>query len=277
MEHDTDPAHWRSINLANWESRVGFHAEGYDLEQFRSDPDHLSDVVRFDLPRLGPIVALQGVHLQCHLRTDTLSLHRLGARMSGLDFSPSAIEVARREGAACDADIDYRVADLYDASAAFDGRKFDFVYTGVGALCWIPDIVGWAEVVASLLRPGGFLFIREAHPVLWSMSDPRSDDLLVVQYPYFEHDGLAFHETKTYVEHEGELQAPVQMVFNHGLAEIFNALWGAGLDIVMFDEHRSVPWNALGDVMVDIGDGEWALRTGTDRLPLSYTLRAVLR
>jgi SAM-dependent methyltransferase len=277
VEHDTDPRNWRSINLANWNSRVGFHEVGYGLDAFHSDPGHLSDVVRFDLPRLPALTGQRGVHLQCHIGTDTLSLARIGAQMSGLDFSAPALDVARRLASDCGADIDYRVADLYDAVDAFADRTFDFVYTGIGALCWLPDIAGWARTVAALLRPGGFLFIREAHPVTWAMSDPRSDDLLVVQYPYFEHSGLAFVEPKTYVEHDDELSAPVQVVFNHGLAEIFNALWHAGLHIELFEEHRSLPWNALGDVMVDIGGGEWALRTGTDRLPLSYTLRAVRR
>lgn len=276
-DRDTDPRHWREINLANWESRVDFHVAGYGIEQFRANERHLSEVVRFDLPLLGSVVGLDGVHLQCHIGTDTLSLSRCGARMSGLDFSPSAIEAARRLAEDCDEAIDYRIADLYDAPSAFAGTTFDFVYTGVGALCWLPDIAGWAQVVASLLRPGGFLFIREAHPVLWSMSDPRADDLLVVQYPYFEHPGLTFVEPVTYVDHDGELSSPVQVAFNHGLAEIFNALWKAGLDIVTFEEHRTVPWNAMGDVMVDTGGGEWGLRDGADRLPLSYTLRAVRR
>ena len=275
VEHDTNPENWRAINLANWNSRVGFHEAGYGLDAFRSDPTHLSDVVRFDLPRLPALEGLSGVHLQCHIGTDTLSLARLGARMSGLDFSEPALDVARRLAADCGATIDYRAADLYDAPAAFEGAAFDFVFTGIGALCWLPDIAGWARTVAAMLRPGGFLFIREAHPVTWSMTDPRPDGLLVVEYPYFEHSGLAFIEPSTYVEHEGELAAPVQVVFNHGLAEIFNALWSAGLHIELFEEHRSLPWNPLGDAMADIGGGEYALRTGTDRLPLSYTLRAV--
>ena len=170
----------------------------------------------------------------------------------------------------CPVDVQAIGCDFF----AFSGHKICGP-TGIGALCWLPDIAGWAHTVAAMLRPGGFLFIREAHPVTWSMTDPRPDGLLVVEYPYFEHPGLAFVEPSTYVEHDGELAAPVQVVFNHGLAEIFNALWSAGLHIELFEEHRSLPWNPLGDAMADIGGGEYALRTGVDRLPLSYTLRAV--
>jgi len=62
--------------------------------------------------------------------------------------------------------------------------------------------------------------------------------------------------------------------FNHGLAEIFNALWDAGLDIIMFVEHDTVPWAALGDQMERVGGGEYRLRDRPERLPATYTLRA---
>ena len=112
----------------------------------RTDPAYLSDVVRFDLPLLGDIDGLRGVHLQCHIGTDTVSLARLGARMTGLDFS------ARRAGrgaagwrAPAGADVDFVEADVYDAARRARRRRFDLVFTGIGALCWLPDIARWAR------------------------------------------------------------------------------------------------------------------------------------
>ena len=80
-------ADWRDINLANWESRVPVHTGpgGYDLTRF-DDPDYLSPVVRYDLPRLGRLDGLDVVHLQCHIGTDTVSLGRLGSRWSVWTF-----------------------------------------------------------------------------------------------------------------------------------------------------------------------------------------------
>lgn len=267
---------YRSINHANWESRVPHHAasDEYALDAFRSDPKRLSDVVRFDLPRLGDIAGLDVVHLQCHIGTDTLSLARLGANVTGLDFSESAIEVARDLAAAAGPPVDYVVSDVYDAPDALGEERFDLVFTGIGALCWLPSVERWAAVVAQLLRPGGELFIREGHPVLWAMDDPRPDRLVVLEYPYFETDGVPFSEESTYVDHEGALAAPDIVHFNHGLAEIFNALWSNGLEITLFEEHDSVPWPALGDQMIDIGGGEFRLADRPERLPHSYTLRA---
>jgi SAM-dependent methyltransferase len=265
---------YRAINHANWESRVDHHAasEEYGLDRYRN-PDHLSSIVRFDLPRLGSIDGLDVVHLQCHIGTDTLSLARLGARVTGLDFSESAIEAARRLAADHGPHVDYVVADAYDAGAVLGAARFDRVYTGIGAICWLPDIDRWAQTVATLLRPGGELFIREGHPVLWALDDPRPDGVLALEFPYFEGEGVRFTEETTYVG-DGRLSSPESVDFNHGLAEIFNALWSHGLDIFLFEEHDSVPWPALGDQMVDIGDGEFRLIDRPERLPHSYTLRA---
>src|SRR5579863_4024216 len=166
------------VNRANWNSRVAHHVQGYGLDQFRDDPQHLSEVVTFDLARLGSITGLEVVHLQCHIGTDTLSLARLGAAsVTGLDFSRPALEAAARLAAECAASIDFVEAELYDAVTALGAGRFDLVYTGIGALCWLPDIRRWAQVVSNLLRTGGRLFIREGHPVLWSMDDPRPDGL----------------------------------------------------------------------------------------------------
>lgn len=268
---------WREVNKANWESRVPLHVGpgGYDLAAF-DDPDHLSNVVRYDLARLGRLTGLDVVHLQCHIGTDTVSLARLGAgRVTGLDFSPSALVAAQALGDRAGAAVTFVESDVYDAAGVLDPAGFDVVYTGNGAICWLPDIARWAKVVADLLRPGGRLFMREGHPVLWAMSDPRPDGLLVVEFPYFETEGVLFNEPVTYAG-EGTLSAPDIVHFNHGLAEIFNALWVAGLVITAFDEHREVPWNPLGTAMraSTRHDGEFELAGGTDRLPLSYTLQA---
>ena len=276
MDDEVDLTDYAQINMANWDSRVPFHEAGYELENF-DDPTHISTVVQFDLPLLGDINGLRGIHLQCHIGSDTLSLARLGAQMSGLDFSAPALEVARRLAARHDTPIEYVESDLYGALDVLPTGAFDFVFTGIGALCWLPDVERWASIVASLLKPGGFLFIREGHPVLWSLCDPREDGLLVIEFPYFENEGTVFTEATTYVEHEGELSAPTIVSFNHGLSEIFNALWNAGLNITVFEEHRSVPWNPLGDAMEEYVPGEWQLRSQAERMPLTFTLRAEKR
>jgi len=269
-------ADYVEINRANWNSRVPVHARGYGLEKFRADRAWLSEVVRFDEPRLGDVRGLDLLHLQCHIGTDTLSLARLGAKVTGLDFSAPALNVARDLARDCGADVAYVEAEVYDAVAALDGARFDLVYTGIGALCWLPSIERWARTVSHLLEPGGRLFLREGHPVLWALCNPRPDQLLVLEYPYFETEGgTEFIETKTYVEHEEDLSSPRSIAFNHGIGEILTALLASGLRLVAFEEHRSVPWDAFGATGIRDETGEYRLREGSDRIPASYTLQAV--
>jgi len=264
------------LNKANWESRVEHHVGSpvYAMKQYLDDPAFISDVVRFDKPRLGDISGKDVVHLQCHIGTDTLSLARLGANVTGLDFSPKALASARQLAAECEQPIRYVEAELYEAPAVLGMSRFDIVYTGVGALCWLPDIKRWASVVAALLRPGGRLFIREGHPVLWSLAEERTDGVLAIEFPYFEGPGTSFVEPHTYVDHEEALTDPETLQFNHGMAEIITSLMRVGMELTSFEEHDSVPWPALGNAMVEV-DGEFRLRDRPERLPCSYTLQAV--
>ena len=268
---------YRAVNKACWDERVPAHAGSpdYALARFAEDPSHLSSVVRFDLPRLGNVRGLDGVHLQCHIGTDTVSLARLGARMTGLDFSPPALEEARRLAASANIDATFVLADLYDAPEVLGKGRFDLVFTGVGALNWLPDVRRWAQVVADLLRPGGRLFLREGHPVLWALADPRPDGLLVLEYPYFEHEEpIVWDEEGTYVQTDRVFAATVTHEWNRGLGEIVTAVLDAGMELTMLMEHDSAPWEALPGQMDDIGGGEWRLSDRPNRLPHTYTLQA---
>jgi len=269
---------YREVNRAYWNDRAPAHAAspGYDVQRFVDDPAFLSDVVRFDVPRLGDIAGLTGIHLQCHIGTDTISLARLGARMTGLDLSDASIGQARTIAGLAKADVTFVEGEVYSAPELLDAASFDLVYTGIGALCWLPDIRRWAGVVRALLKPGGRLFIREGHPVLWALDETRTDDLLVMQFPYFETaEALASDDDNTYVEVDRPFHATRSLSWNHGIGEIVTALLDAGLRLTMLVEHDTVPWTALPGQMVDTGSGEWALADRRWRAPMSYTLQAV--
>jgi SAM-dependent methyltransferase len=272
------PEDYRAVNLANWDERAPAHAAApeYAVEQFVADPGFLSGVVRFDQPRLGDIRGLRGLHLQCHIGTDTVSLARLGAVMTGLDFSPAALaqarELARRTGSAAE----FVQADVYAAADVLPAGGFDLIYTGIGALCWLPSIRRWAAVVARLLRPGGRLFIREGHPVLWSLQDGRPDGLLAIEYPYFEREEpFTWDEDGSYVTTQARFEHTVTHEWNHGLGEVVSAVLAEGMIITGLAEHDSVPWDALPGQLEQVGGGEYRLADRPYRLPHTYTLQAV--
>jgi SAM-dependent methyltransferase len=150
---------YRDVNRANWDERAQAHAASadYNLAAFADDPRHLSGVVRFDRPLLGDVAGLRGVHLQCHIGSDTVSLARLGATMTGVDFSPRSLEQARLLSERSGTPVEFVESDVYGAVDALGPERFDLVYTGIGALCWLPDIRRWAQTVAALLVPGGRL------------------------------------------------------------------------------------------------------------------------
>ncbi|MFZ1283850.1 MAG: methyltransferase domain-containing protein [Propionicimonas sp.] len=289
MEPDVD---YLAINRANWDSRAPLHARAYGIDRLLDDPSALSEVVAFDVPRLGDIDGLDVLHLQCHIGTDTLSLHRLGARVTGLDLSGVSLAEARALAARAGASIDYVEAEVYSAVSALAGRTFDVVYTGIGALCWLPSIQRWAETVAALLRPGGRLFVRDGHPVLHSLLAVRVADehpdrdqqptisgpgslTPALELPYFEQsEAVRWRDEFTYAGAE-RVESPESLEWNHGLAEIVTAVLGAGLQLTSLVEHDSVPWEALPGLMErDPATGEYRLLDRPARLPASFTLTA---
>ena len=201
------------------------------------------------------------MHLQCHIGTDTLSLARRGAKsVVGLDFSGASINEARRlaASAAGGEKVRFVEASTYDALTVLEPASFDLVFTGVGALCWLPNIKQWAQIVASLLRPGGRLFIREGHPMLWAVDESVMTDL-AIRFPYFETpEPMAFENTSTYVQLADEkvFTASKTMQWNHGLGEIVQGLLDVGMSVTGLVEHRSISWDGLPGRMVRLVNGE---------------------
>jgi len=262
-----------AVNRASWDELVPAHvaSPGYAVRQFARDPGFLSYVVRFDLPLLGDVTGLRGVHLQCHIGTDTISLARLGASMTGLDFSGPAVEAARRLASDTGTTATFAEADVYTAPDVLGSGEFDLVYCSIGTLCWLPDVRRWARVVSALLRPGGRLFMRDGHPVLHSLDDESGDGLLVVGYPYFEtQEPLVSDDAST----DAVVGHGVTHQWNHGIGELVTALLDAGLTLTGLTEHDSIPWNALPG-MVEQAGGEWRLAGDHRLLPLTYTIQAV--
>jgi SAM-dependent methyltransferase len=283
-----DPRHdpFFETNRRWWDGVVPIHeaSRGYDRDGFLRGEKPLCPV---ELAELGPRVAGRRLlHLQCHFGIDTLNWARLGAAVTGLDFSAPAIEAARRLSAESGIPGRFVHANVYDAPAALGGETFDVVYTGIGALCWLPDVRAWARVAAACLRPGGLLYVYEGHPVLWTLDNERDDGQLVVRERYFEApEPTAYEGDTTYVDGP-KLERRRTYEWNHGLGEIVTAVVDAGLRIEFVHEHRELPWQGL-PWMESCGDGPagadgryqsgrtWRLpERQRELVPLMYSLAA---
>lgn len=259
-------------NKRNWNERATIHAvsDTYNLDAFRRDPAHLSGVVSFDRDYLGDLSGMSAVHLQCHIGTDTLSLARLGATVTGLDQSEASIAKAEHLFAETGTAGTFKIANVYDAPAVL-GQRYDLVYTGVGALNWLPSIDRWAQVVSELLNPGGWLYIREGHPMLQALAD-TTDGTLQVGYPYFETtDPMVFDDTETYTDGDDTLTNTRTYEWNHGLGEVVMALLRRGLVLKTLDEHDGLDWRMFPHMVVE--DGQYKLPLEQRAMvPMMYTL-----
>jgi SAM-dependent methyltransferase len=266
----TDPRHRAGIaaNQARWDEAAPLHAASatYDLDGFRAGDDRIRP---FEHDDLGPVAGLDLLHLQCHIGTDTLSWARHGAHVSGLDFSPNAIEIARALARDCGIDATFWCADVYDAADAVDGKTFDIVYTGIGALGWLPDLDPWAKVVADLLRPGGVLYLVEIHPIVPGVID----DGRTLCQDIFEADLVVWDERGgTYAAPGADMEHTASYERVHAISDVISAVLDAGLTLELFHEQSYTnaewPWAERG------ADGFYRLPAGWPRFPLTYSLRA---
>lgn len=231
-----------------------------------------------ELAELGDVRGKDLLHLQCHFGMDTLSFVRLGARVTGVDFSERAVTQARALATELGLDARFVVSDVLELDL---GETFDIVYTSRGVIGWLPDLRRWAEVIAKHLRPGGFFYIHEAHPVLLAFDDSDSAIELRLGYPYLARpDALELQVQGTYADRSASFVQPKEYAWTHDLGEIVSSLADAGLRIEFLHEHTTAPWQAL-PFLVRTGDtgepgaGEWSLPPGyAGELPLSFTLRA---
>jgi SAM-dependent methyltransferase len=259
---------WLETNRAMWDERVAIHvaSDFYDVEGFLAGRTSLRP---FEPEELGDVTGATLLHAQCHFGLDALSWARRGARVTGLDFSGPAVEAAGEIAARAGIDADFVRSDVYDAVDALGGRRFDVVYTGLGALNWLPDLERWARVMAALVAPGGRFYLAEFHP----FSDVFGDDALTVTYPYFRGAPLVFDEPGTYAELTAPTEHNRSVEWNHGLGEVVSSLVAAGLRVEFLHEHDYTLFPRWPDLQVS-GRHFYRLPEGEPSLPLMYSLRA---
>lgn len=273
MPDKSETLHQIEQNRARWDEVVDIHVSSdfYRVAEFKAGHSALDPIV---LSELGNVAGEKLLHLQCHFGLDTLSLARLGAKVTGLDFSPNAIAAARN--LAEETRIDARfVEGRVEQAPDLAGTNFDIVFTSWGVLVWLPDINVWAQTVAKCLKPGGRFFMAEGHPILWIFEDQKEaylDNLNVVR-SYFLDGPQRWENPFDYAEPSVSLKHHQSNEWQHGLGEVVTALADAGLRIDFLHEHDSLVWPGIPG-MINNGQGEYKAPEGAPRLPFAYSISA---
>ncbi len=254
------------INKACWETRTDVHiqSEFYDVSGFIAGKSSLKEI---EIEFLNAVHGKTVLHLQCHFGLDTLSLSRLGALVTGIDFSEKAIGFARSLATNCGLSADFVLTDVYSVPDKIE-KTFDYVFTTYGTIGWLPDIQKWAAVIARMLKPGGKLIFIEFHPFVWIYDN----DFTELKYDYFNSYPIVETENGTYTDTNAEITTQ-SIGFNHGLSEVVSALLSEGLVIEQFREYPYSPFECFPN-MIEIAPSRFVFQRFGTKLPLTYALIA---
>ena len=274
MADDSNERRLFDENRRLWDEWTTIHTQGdfYDLESFKSGERGIR-IEPWEQAEVGEVREKSLLHLQCHFGLDTLSWARLGAKVTGIDFSEKAVEAARQLAQDLNLSARFLVSSLY-ALPELLNEEFDVVYTSRGALGWLPSIERWADVVVPYLKPGGFLYLHEGHPVFWTLDDEQEEsNPLRLAYDYWEGDVITCPVQGSYADPNAKVESPVEHGWNHGLGEVVTALTSRGLRLEFLHEHDFLSWPAPFLVRQDWRNFGWP-EGQKGRLPLMYSLKA---
>jgi SAM-dependent methyltransferase len=263
-----------TANRKNWDERAGIHlrdeTQFYAVENVLGGEDKLNAI---EAAEIGEVAGLRIAHLQCHFGLDSICLARRGAKVVGLDFSGEAIAAARKLAGETGSDAQFVEGNVYDARALLKG-DFDMVYVTWGAINWLPRLEPWAEAIAALLKPGGFLYLAESHPAVLCFE--WIDGKIVPHYDWRTpaEKPIANDLPFTYSGAGDRLTNTRTYEWIHPLADVIGALRAAGLMIDWFHEHTALTW-ALFPNMERNDDGLYRLPKDFPQLPLAFSLKAV--
>jgi len=253
-------------NRQIWNQRTEFHKDSdfYDVTGFKAGKNMLTPI---ELSELGEVKGKEMLHLQCHFGVDSLSWARMGARVTGIDLSDKAISEAKKLSKELSLDATFICCNVYDTSA-YVQKQFDIVFTSYGVIGWLPDLQPWARMIAERLKPGGVFYMAEFHPVVWMFDN----DFTHIRYYYDNREVIITENEGTYTDRKAGIEGK-EYSWNHSIAEVLNALIGAGLRVDRFNEHMYSPYPCFRK-MVEAETGKWHIKGAEGKLPLVYSVTA---
>ncbi len=258
--------HYIEINRQSWNNRTDVHVQSkfYDLDGFLAGKNSLNEI---ELNLLGNIKGKTILHLQCHFGQDSISLSRLGAKVTGVDLSDKAIERAKQLAEDENSNAKFICCDIYDLPKHLN-EKFDIVFTSYGTIGWLPDLDKWAKIISQFLKPSGQLVFVEFHPVVW-MFDDNFDK---IEYRYFNSGAIIETESGTYADKKAAI-TQTYVVWNHGISEVVNNLIAHGLEINSLHEFDYSPYNCFNKT-IEFEPGKFRIEHLNNKIPMVYSIKA---
>lgn len=256
-----------NANKELWNQRTAVHKDSsfYDLTSFLQGKTSLRSI---ELNELGNVRGKNVLHLQCHFGMDSLSLARMGAKVTGIDLSDAAIDEARRLNKELGLDAEFICCNVYDLKK-YIHQSFDLVFTSYGVIGWLPDLRAWAELITYFLKPGGQFYMAEFHPVVWMLDE----NFETIKYYYHNAELIVMDSVGTYTDRNAAISAK-EYSWNHSISEVLNALLHAGLSLQFFNEFSYSPYSCFNN-LVQGADGNWRVKGKEDKIPMVYSLMAL--
>ncbi len=260
----TNKTDYLNINRKSWDARtlVHVHSKFYGMNEVLDGKSTLNDI---ELQLLGNLKGKSILHLQCHFGLDSISLARLGAQVTGVDFSQKAIEQALELNKKTGQNANFIFSDVYELNLA---ERFDFIFTTYGVIGWLPDMDRWAKIISKHLKPGGKLIFVEFHPIVWMFDNKFK----YIAYNYSKAEEIIEDEKGTYADRNAELNLTT-VTWNHSLSEVIGSLIKAGLEIKHFEEYDYSPYNCFEET-VEFEKGKFRIKHLGNKIPMIYSLAA---
>ncbi|WP_051030224.1 class I SAM-dependent methyltransferase [Nocardia takedensis] len=255
-------------NRQLWNEWAAIHAESdwYDLDAVRAGADKLRP---YEVAEVGDVTGLRLLHLQCQIGADSVAWARRGARVTGVDFSPVAVQIATELAQSLAVTAEFVCSDVLALPENLTGA-WDVVYASRGVLGWISDLDRWVHVASHFLRPGGTLYLTDMHPLARAVDDTA--DTLSLGRPYWSRPEPTRHVvTGSYAEPNAKVVSGSKYLWTHSTGDLITAVAQAGLYIEFFHEF---PWldRALPS-LTKVTPRQYIPPEGIE-LPLYFSLRA---
>lgn len=255
------------VNKSLWNGKTEIHVKSdfYDVESFKKGRSSLNYP---ELEALSDVKGKSLLHLQCHFGMDSLSWARLGAKVTGVDLSDKSIDTAISLNNELGLDAEFICSNIYDLRDVLN-KKFDIVFTSYGAIGWLPELSGWAEIIAHFLKEGGVFYIAEFHPVMWMFDD----DFLKIDYSYFNSKPIIEEIKGTYADRNADFKHN-SYGWNHPLSEVFASLKKHNLKITEFNEYPFSFYDCFKNTIKG-EDGFFRIKGFEDKLPMMFSIKAI--